>query len=405
MVWRKSLERPSTMYETHFGLSGKPFSIVPNPEFLFLSKNHENALTYLEYGLSEKVGFILLTGEIGTGKTTLVRYMLRQMESQMDIAVIFNTNFSSDQLFRLILKEFDLGGDVAGKEESLDRIYSFLIDRYARGRHVLLVIDEAQNLSAGALEDIRMLSNLQTDDRMLLQIMLVGQPELKLRLQRPDLRQLAQRIAVNYHLTPLDEKQTRRYIAHRIESVGGRSGLFSEEAVRIIHEHSGGIPRTVNLLCDSAMVYAYSDDRGGIDAEVVEAVVRDNPILAVHSHETQAAPLPKNETHATDGADERITALESALSELRERHDALEREVTQELIADYRQQLVEERKRYDRLMEKYTLLLRREQPNTREENAFRESDIAADGRGKRETGVGTQWMGMIGRVLKGGKGS
>jgi len=393
------------MYETHFELSGKPFSIVPNPEVLFLSKNHENALTYLEYGLSEKVGFILLTGEIGTGKTTLVRYILRQMESRMDIAVIFNTNFSSDQLFRLILKEFDLDGNSAGKEENLERIYAFLIDRYAKGRHVLLVIDEAQNLSAETLEDIRMLSNLQTDDRMLLQIMLVGQPELKLRLQRPDLRQLAQRIAVNYHLTPLDEKQTRRYIAHRIEAVGGRSDLFSREAVRVIHEHSGGIPRTVNLLCDSAMVYAYSDDCRQIDVEVVEAVVRDNPVLAVHPQENEA-PLPsKNETNITDDSNERMAALESALSELRGRHDVLEKEVKQELIAGYRQRLAAERKRYERLMDKYTLLLRRVRPKTREENGLREDDISAGQREKREIEAGVQWKGMIGRVLRGGKGS
>ena len=391
------------MYESHFGLAGKPFSIVPNPEFLFLSKNHENALTYLEYGLSEKVGFILLTGEIGTGKTTLVRYMLRQMESQMDIAVIFNTNFSSDQLFRLILREFNIDVDPVGKEENLERIYTFLIDRYAKGRHVLLVIDEAQNLSAEALEDIRMLSNLQTDDRMLLQIMLVGQPELKTRLQRPDLRQLAQRIAVNYHLTPLDEKQTRRYIAHRLESVGGCSDLFSGDAVRVIHEHSGGIPRTVNLLCDSAMVYAYSDDCRQIDAEVVEAVVRDNPILAAQYNETEASPSSKNETHATGGPNERMAAVEAALSELRDRHDALDREVRQELIAGYRQRLLAERKRYDRLMAKYTLLLQRVQSKKREEIVLREKDVSANSREKRENEVGTPWKGMIGRVLKGGK--
>ncbi|WP_319526459.1 AAA family ATPase [uncultured Desulfosarcina sp.] len=389
------------MYETHFGLSGKPFSIVPNPEILFLSKNHENALTYLEYGLSEKVGFILLTGEIGTGKTTLVRCMLRQMEPQMDIAVIFNTNFSSDQLFRLILKEFDLNGDPAGKEENLERIYTFLIDRYAKGRHALLVIDEAQNLSAEALEDIRMLSNLQTDDRMLLQIMLVGQPELKTRLQRPDLRQLAQRIAVNYHLTPLDEEQTSRYIAHRLESVGGQSDLFSREAVRIIHEHSGGIPRTVNLLCDSAMVYAYSDDCGQIDAAVIEAVVRDNPILKAQYNESEASPPSKSETYATDGPSERMAAIEAALSELRDRHDALDREVRQELIAGYRQRLVAERKRYDRLMAKYTLLLQRVQSKNREERVLRQKDVSANPREKRENEAGPHWKGMIGRVLKG----
>ena len=218
------------MCESHFGLTAKPFSMVPNPEILFLSKNHENALTYLEYGLSEKVGFILLTGEIGAGKTTLIRHMLNKMESQIDIAVIFNTSFTSDQMFRRILSEFEIPCDTTDKERHLQLLYQFLIDRYAQGRHMLLIVDEAQNLSDAALEDIRMLSNLQTDDRILLQIMLVGQPELKNRLNMPAFRQLAQRIAVSYHITPLDEVQTRHYIGYRIDKAGGEPDLFTPEA-------------------------------------------------------------------------------------------------------------------------------------------------------------------------------
>ena len=186
--------------------------------------------------------------------------------------------------------------------------------------------------------------------------------------------------------------------------MGGCSDLFSKEAVCVIHEHSGGIPRTVNLLCDSAMVYAYSDDCRHIDVEVVEAVVRDNPVLTVHPQETEAPTVSKTETHSTQGLNERMAALESALSELRGRHDDLEREVTQELIAGYRQRLAAERKRYERLMSKYTLLLRRVRPKTQSENGLRENDTATDRRDKREIGAGGQWKGMIGRVLKGGKG-
>jgi len=390
------------MYETHFGLTGKPFSIVPNPEILYLSKKHENAITYLEYGLSEKVGFILLTGEIGTGKTTLVRHMLHQMESQMDIAVIFNTNFSSDQLFRLILNEFDIVCEDAGKEALLEALYRFLIDRYAQGRHVLLVIDEAQNLSAEALEDIRMLSNLQTDDRMLLQIMLVGQPELRTRLQMPDLRQLAQRIAVNYHLAALDREQTARYIAYRVESVGGRVDLFSPEAVRLIYNHTGGVPRTVNLLCDAAMVYAYSDDRQQIDVEAVESVLRDNTLLAVtHPDSSESRRDEKTATLADKELGERLAAVEAGLTEIRLRHESLCQKVRHELVTAYQDRLATERKRYDQLMARHTQLLQLFKSKVRNGKVVR-ADPISPVKGARDAENGN-WRGMIGRVLKGGK--
>jgi len=346
------------MYENHFGLTRKPFSIVPNPDVLFLSKNHENALTYLEYGLTEKVGFILLTGEIGTGKTTLVRHMLLKMEDQMETAVIFNTNFSSDQLFRLILSEFEVPCDAPEKERHLELLYRFLIDRYAKKRNVLLIIDEAQNLSATSLEDIRMLSNLQTDDRILLQIMLVGQPELKARLQAPNMRQLSQRIAVNYHLTPLTESQTRAYIAYRIESAGGPGDLFSDAALTLIHTHSGGIPRTINLLCDSTLVYAYADDLKRVDRQVVEQVLKDKTCLAAIEQTPPASAADKTAGTLPVGIHERISAIETTLAELGRRHDALQREVKHELLLKYQELLIVERKRDDQLLGKYTQLLR-----------------------------------------------
>ena len=312
----------SPMYESHYGLTAKPFSIVPNPEILFLSKNHENALTYLEYGLSEKVGFILLTGEIGAGKTTLIRHMLNKIESQMDIAVIFNTNFSSDQLLRRILSEFEITSDTTEKERHLELLYQFLIDRYARGRHVLLIIDEAQNLTDGALEDIRMLSNLQTDDRILLQIMLVGQPEFKDRLNMPDFRQLAQRIAVNYHITPLDVDQTRHYIEYRIRKAGGAPDLFMPGAIKKIYKHSGGIPRTINLMCDTALVYGFSDNLKCIDVAVIEKVIKDKVCISV-SEEKPVGRTIKSAVSGSAGPGimERIHSLEESLAELKQQHE------------------------------------------------------------------------------------
>lgn len=335
------------MYSKHYGLSSKPFSIVPNPEILFLSKNHENALTYLEYGLNEKVGFILLTGEIGAGKTTLVRYMLNKMISPMDVAVIFNTNFSADQLLSRILSEFDIPYGTAEKERYLEMLYQFLIERYARGRHALLIIDEAQNLPDQALEDIRMLSNLQTDDHVLLQIVLVGQTELKDRLNAPGLRQLAQRIAVSYHLAPLSRQQTHQYIAYRLQTAGGSIDLFSSEALQLISEQAAGIPRTINLICDAALVYGYGDNLQRIDRATVEKVIKDKVFLTAPS---QLSPqLPGTEKTPSPQADilqERLTAIEAALSDLQYRQEAILQEVKNELIAKFQEMLTAERRRY-----------------------------------------------------------
>ena len=348
------------MYKSLYGFKAKPFSIVPNPNIIFLNKNYQNALSYMKYGLKEKVGFILLTGEIGAGKTTMIRYMLSAIEDQMDFAVIFNTNFSSDQLFRLILSEFEISSDSTEKEQHLELLYQFLIDRYEQRRHVLLVVDEAQNLSDEALEDIRMLSNLQTNEQILIQIMLVGQPELKKRLTSPDFRQLAQRIAVSYHLPPLTEDQTYLYIAYRIEAVGGQPDLFTPEAVKLIHDNSGGIPRTINLLCDACLVYGYADDLQRIDTDTVELVLADQIcILDQNCHANHIEPPPEIDSQGkTDDLRSRMSWVERNVSDLRWRVEDLSREVKNELLSKYQELLISERNKYNQLEKKYDQLFK-----------------------------------------------
>ena len=359
------------MYEAHYGFDQKPFSIVPNPEMLFLSKNHENALTYLEYGLTEKAGFILLTGEVGAGKTTLIRYLLNKIDTQMDAAVIFNTNFSSDQLIMRILSEFEIDCQAFGKERHLEMLFRFLIDRYAKGRHVLLIIDEAQNLCNDALEDIRMLSNLQTDDQILLQIILVGQPELKHRLHSPAFRQLAQRIAVNYHITSLDEEQTQHYVRYRIQKAGGDPDLFEPEAIAEVYKYSGGIPRTINLLCNTAHVYGFSDNRQRIDAAIVAKVVADQVCISAGIERSsegdsvegsaeggkagEGEPAGRGVKRVVSGSGgpgimERLHWLETSLAELKQRHETFAAEVRNELLSKYQMLLFEEQHRLDDLI-------------------------------------------------------
>lgn len=353
------------MYESFYGLNERPFHIVPNPAYLYLSPKHQNALLYLEYGLMESVGFILLTGEIGIGKTTLIRHILNQLGSDMEVAVIFNTNVSSDQLLSLILQELEIVPEDGNKAKKLDTLYNFLIEKYAEKKRVLLVIDEAQNLSEEALEEVRMLSNLQSDDHMLLQIMLVGQPELKAKLKNPSLAQLTQRIAVNYHLSALTREETGLYIDYRLEKAGGRPNLFTTEAVDIIYQASGGIPRSINLICDAALVYGFADELDTIDTSIIEQVMQDKGGMGI------VCESGEEDSSLSVGLDEggsevnlhRLQALEAKMMKIEMQVEwqieELERKgenFKDNLVSNLKNLLLLERKRSDKLLINYSLL-------------------------------------------------
>lgn len=367
------------MYEKFYGFTEKPFQLVPNPNFLYFSTKHQNALTYLEYGLSEGSGFILLTGDIGSGKTTLVRYLLNRIDKQIEVGVLFNTNVDSDELLALVTREFGLTSTLASKSAYLDIIFHHLIERYARGKRVLLIIDEAQNLSASALEEVRMLSNLQTDDQLLLQVMLVGQPELKRKLSASPLAQLSQRIAVHYHLGTLNEEETREYIAFRLQKVGGAPDIFNRDAVDLVFRASDGIPRVVNLLCDTALVYAYGESLRQIDAEVISQVIRDKEGFGLIQQEQSAEIAgPVEGGGSSDGSacvelTPRISALEAKVNWLQMQMEGqlaqrgqLEAHSTERLIAELTGLLAKEREKTEKLLlERGQLLARVEEQQRR----------------------------------------
>ena len=356
------------MYESFYGLKEKPFQITPNPKYLYMSPVHENALTYLEYGLMENVGFILLTGDIGTGKTTLVRYLLDQFGSEKEIAVIFNTNITADELLFLILQSFDLKPKDGNKTKNLDIFHEFLIDRYSKNKQVLLIIDEAQNLSDEVLEEVRMFSNLQSDDQNLIQIMLVGQPELKNRLQQPGHNPFAQRIAVNFFLSGLTDKETQSYIAYRLEKAGGNPDIFSPEAVDMICRVSRGIPRTINLLCDTALVYGFGYELETIDVPVIEKVVRDKGGMGLSAeNENKKGPFSFYDEHSATGVNEnRLQKLEDTVVLMTREVDyvAGQMEKLEEKAKGFQENLdgtlkdllVKERNRNNRLLVSYSKL-------------------------------------------------
>jgi putative secretion ATPase (PEP-CTERM system associated) len=264
------------MYEAFFNLRKKPFELVPDPEFIFLSRGHKKALTYLDYGIRERAGFILLTGEVGSGKTTLIRNLLSKRYERVTLSKIFNTRVSSEQLLAMINDDFGLS--VAGKDKiSLIRdLNDFLLEQHAGGNHPILIIDEAQNLAADLLEEIRMLSNLESSHSKLLQIVLVGQPELRETLAAPELLQLRQRISINCHLKALSREEMAEYIVHRMAVAGNAEALhFPAGTLDLVYQYSRGIPRLVNIICDFLMLSAFAEEVTCVSLEMARDVVGD----------------------------------------------------------------------------------------------------------------------------------
>lgn len=263
------------MYTRYFGFNKKPFTLTPNPRFIFLSKNHKEAFAHLLYGINNHYGFIELIGEVGTGKTTVLRTLLGQLhDDNYRTALIFNPCLSGIELLRSINHEFGIKADNEYANELLAELNRFLLAENVEGRTVVLVIDEAQNLQPDVLEQLRLISNLETENDKLIQIILAGQPELAALLERPELRQLKQRIAVRYRLNSMITDETRAYIRHRMEVAGETGGVsFSRWAIHLIHLYTRGIPRMINILCDRSLLIAYGDERRRIGTGVVNQAI------------------------------------------------------------------------------------------------------------------------------------
>lgn len=268
------------MYQAFYGLNEAPFTIAPNPKYLFLSQQHQQAVTHLQYCLKEGGGFVLLTGEVGTGKTTLARSLLSQLDESTDIASILNPSLSEIELLATLCDELSIKyTDEPSLKQLTDLLSQFLLNNHQHGRNTLLVIDEAQHLRSEVLEQLRLLTNLETDHKKLLQVVLIGQPELQQQLKQNHLRQLAQRITARYHLLPLDNKDVSAYIVHRLGIAGRDGSLFSKAACNRIHQLSGGIARIINLICDKALLQAYGQQLTEINPKTINEVASD--ILAI----------------------------------------------------------------------------------------------------------------------------
>jgi len=263
------------VYKSYFGISSNPFSIAPNPHFLYMSDGHREALAHLQYGLGEGGGFVLLTGEVGTGKTTMCRCLLEQVPEGTNVALVINPKLSSRELVATICDELGIAyPEHSGLKSLIDRLNAYLLAAHSRGQRTVLIIDEAQNLSHDVLEQVRLLTNLETDQQRLLQIVLLGQPELQEMLAQPELRQLSQRIAARHHLVPLTKGETVAYIRHRLSVAGMDPETFSMAAMRKIFRESGGTPRTINLICDRSLLGAYAKGVRRVDVQLAREAAR-----------------------------------------------------------------------------------------------------------------------------------
>ncbi|MDW3094302.1 MAG: AAA family ATPase [Gammaproteobacteria bacterium] len=263
------------MYNEHFGLSEKPFALSPDPGFLYFTKSHRLAMTMLEYGIQNESGFTLISGEVGCGKTTLIRYLLRNLDDSYTVGLISNTHESFGELIDLVLLAFDLEYKNKSNIEKYHTFENFLLEQYGMGQNTILIVDEAQNLSSRMLEELRVISNINSEKDQLFQIVLSGQPEIRETLRMPELKQFAQRISSDFHLTPLTLEQLTEYIKHRLKVAGARQMLFTNSAIRMIFNFSKGVPRVANTFCDLSLVYAYADGLEAVDWRTVMRVAID----------------------------------------------------------------------------------------------------------------------------------
>jgi general secretion pathway protein A len=261
------------MYLKFFELTDKPFELTPDPKFLFLTPGHREALAQLTYGVQEQKGFILMSGEVGTGKTTLLRTLVHRLEGQLEYAFIVNSTLPFDEILEYALADLGVPDPRGTRAQRLMALNSFLIEQRRAGRKTLLIIDEAQNLGIETLEQIRLLSNFETSSGKLLQIILAGQPELHAKLQLPELRQLKQRIGLRCVLQPMIPDEVEQYIASHLRVAGARRQLFTAAAIRLIARYSAGIPRVINMVCDHCLLYAYADQAREIDADLVQRAI------------------------------------------------------------------------------------------------------------------------------------
>jgi len=345
------------MYERFYRLRERPFALTPDPDYLYPSRVHREALSYLRYGIESHAGFIVITGAIGSGKTTLLQTMVRGLDSHTTVARVMNTLLDPRELIESAM--IDLGLDPSGqsKPAMLKMLGEFLVNERAAGRLVLLVIDEAQNLSLPALEEIRMLSNLETEKSKLLQIILIGQPDLRDKLDRPELEQLRQRITVSYHLEPLDAEETAHYINHRLARASISTPLeFPRDVTDAIHGRSGGVPRLINVIADATLVFGYGEERPVIDSSLVQEVIADldaTGVLGPRSNPnrrdsvvpavpTSAIPAPIAAAAAAPPAAMRTAEDDKLARELAEREKELRRR--EQEMASREKELAEQRR-------------------------------------------------------------
>ena len=313
------------MYETFFGLTGKPFQLNPDPAFFFGSRGHKRAFAYLQYGLHQSEGFIIVTGEIGAGKTTLVRNLLAQVDpTRLIAAQLVSTQLDADDLLRAVTTAFGLPTRAVDKAQLLAELEAFLVSLLPQGKRALLIVDEAQNLSGRAIEELRMLSNFQLGNLGLLQSFLVGQPELRQLMQGPEMQQLRQRVTASYHLGPMDRADTQAYVEHRLRHVGWKGDpRFEHGAFDVIYSFSSGIPRRINTLCNRLLLAAYLSEKHDVTAADVEATADEIKLEMTGGSRNAQGPSPLsalpsvgggNFGEPVPGLEERVVRLERAMT-------------------------------------------------------------------------------------------